>query len=69
MTKSVIIESVRGIASIQLDDVLLRDRCIFLCEEVTTDSCNELIKELLYLESTDNESPINLFINSRSGCI
>ena len=69
MTKSVLIESVRGIVPVHLDDVFLRDRCIFLCEEVTTDSCNELIKQLLYLEKTDDVSPINLFINSPGGSV
>ena len=69
MTKSLIFESVRGLSAIQLDDVLFKDRCIFLCEEVTTDSCNRLIKELLYLESKDNTSPINLFINSPGGSV
>ncbi len=69
MSKSVIIESVRGLVPLALDDVLLRDRCIFLCDEVTTESCNELIKELLYLESVDNKSPINLFINSPGGSV
>ncbi len=69
MAKSVIIESVRGLVPIPLDDVLLKDRNIFLCEEVTAESCNELIKELLFMESEDDSKPINLFINSPGGSV
>ncbi|MCR5511925.1 MAG: ATP-dependent Clp protease proteolytic subunit [Lachnospiraceae bacterium] len=69
MARSVIMESVRGLVPIHLDDVLMRDRNIFLCDEVTSESCNEIIKELLYMESVDDGKPINLFINSPGGSV
>ena len=68
MSKSnVIYESVRGIQAIPIEDAFLRDRKIFLVGEVNDESCNELIKQLLYMESEDNTSPITLFINSPGG--
>ncbi len=63
----VIYESVRGVQSIQIEDDFLRDRKIFLVGEVNDESCNELIKQLLYMESDDNTRPITLFINSPGG--
>ncbi len=69
MARSVIMESVRGLVPIHLDDVLMRDRNIFLCDEVTSESSSEIIKELLYMESVDEGKPINLFINSPGGSV
>ena len=63
----VIYESVRGIQSIQIEDDFLRNRKVFLVGEVNDDSCNELIKQLLYMEGEDNTKPITLFINSPGG--
>ncbi len=63
----VIFESVRGIQSISIEDAFLRDRKIFLVGEVNDESCNELIKQLLYMEGEDNTRPIILFINSPGG--
>ncbi|MCR4788777.1 MAG: ATP-dependent Clp protease proteolytic subunit [Lachnospiraceae bacterium] len=66
---NIIYESVRGITPISIDDVMLRNRKIFLVGDVSETSCNELIKELLYLESEDNTQPITLFINSPGGSV
>ena len=62
-----IIETVRGIQAVPVDDVLLRDRKLFLTGPVTDESCNALISNLLYLESEDSSSPITLVINSPGG--
>lgn len=51
---------------------LLKDRIIFVGGyegEVTTDSANLLIAQLLYLESEDKEKEINLYINSPGGMV
>ncbi len=64
---NVIFESVNGFQPIPIDSVFLKDRKIFLVGEVNDESCNELIKELLYMESEDNTLPITLFINSPGG--
>ena len=51
---------------------LLRDRIIFVGGwegELTTDSANVLIAQLLYLESEDPGKDINLYINSPGGMV
>ncbi len=63
----ILIESVRGIANMPIDSVFLKDRKVFLVGEVTDSVCNNLIKELLYLEAEDNTKPITLYINSPGG--
>ena len=60
---NVILESVRGLSPIPIEDVFLRDRKIFLVGEVNDESCNEL----LYMEAEDDTKPITLFINSPGG--
>ncbi len=51
---------------------LLKDRIIFVGGyegEVTTDSANILIAQLLYLDAEDHERDINLYINSPGGMV
>ena len=51
---------------------LLKERIIFVGGyegEFTTDSANNLIAQLLYLESDDNTKDINLYINSPGGMV
>lgn len=51
---------------------LLKDRIIFVGGyegEVTTDSANVLIAQLLYLDSEDSSKDINLYINSPGGMV
>jgi ATP-dependent Clp protease protease subunit len=64
---NVILESGRGINAVPIEDVLLKSRKIFLVGEVNDESCNTLIKELLYMESEDDTKPITLYINSPGG--
>lgn len=64
---NIILDSVRGPQPVPIDDVFLKNRKIFLVGEVNDASCNNLIKQLLYLEAEDNTQPITLFINSPGG--
>lgn len=51
---------------------LLKDRIIFIGGfegEITTDSANVLIAQLLYLESDDSTKDINIYINSPGGMV
>ena len=66
---NVIYESVRGMQAIPIEDAFLRDRKIFLVGEVNDESCNEIIKQLMYMESQDNTCPITLYINSPGGSV
>ncbi len=64
---NVIYESVRGMQVIPIEDAFLRDRKIFLVGEVNDESCNQLIKQLLFMEAEDDTRPIFLYINSPGG--
>lgn len=46
---------------------LMMDRIIFFGTEVNSDTCNIVNAQLLYLENTDPESPITMYINSPGG--
>lgn len=47
---------------------LLKDRIIMCCGEITDESANIIVAQLLYLDSL-NADPINLYINSPGGSI
>ena len=66
---NIIFESVNGLNTVPIDDVFLRDRKLFLNDEVSADSCNDLIKKMMYLESQDNTKPVTLFCNSPGGSV
>lgn len=66
----VIVESSRGYEALELRDKLLSDsREIFLTEAVNADSCNSLITQLMYLDRTDPDAEITLYINSPGGSV
>ena len=48
---------------------LLKDRIIFLGEEVTDVSANVIVAQLLFLESEDPKKDIRLYINSPGGSV
>jgi len=48
---------------------LLKDRIIFLGDEVTDDTANLIIAELLFLEAQNPEQDIQLYINSPGGSV
>ena len=48
---------------------ILKDRIIFLGEEVNHQSANSIVAQLLYLESEDPKKDIYLYINSPGGSV
>lgn len=48
---------------------LLKDRIIFLGEEVNEQTANLIVAQLLFLASEDSEKDINLYINSPGGSV
>lgn len=48
---------------------LLKDRIIFLAEEVSSVTAQLVIAQMLYLASEDSQKDINLYINSPGGSI
>lgn len=48
---------------------LLKDRIVFLGDEVSSDLSNVVIAQLLFLANEDAETPIHLYINSPGGSV
>lgn len=48
---------------------LLEDRIVFLGTEVTSDSANSIVAQLLYLQSADPKADVHLYINSPGGSV
>lgn len=65
----VIEQTGRGERSYDIYSRLLKDRIIFLGEEVTDVSANLIVAELLFLESEDPNKDIQLYINSPGGSV
>ncbi|MCA9531180.1 MAG: ATP-dependent Clp protease proteolytic subunit [Myxococcales bacterium] len=59
----------RGERDWELFSRLLKDRIIFLGTEVEDDVANEIIAQMLFLESEDPDKDITLYINSPGGVI
>ena len=65
----VIEQTNHGERSYDIYSRLLKDRIIFLGEEVTDVSANIVVAQLLFLESEDPGKDINLYINSPGGSV
>ena len=59
----------KGERSYDIYSRLLKDRIIFLGEEVNQASANTIVAELLFLEAEDPDKEIYLYINSPGGSI
>ena len=65
----VIEQTSRGERSYDIYSRLLKDRIIFLGEEVTDVSANIVVAQLLFLEADDPNKDIQLYINSPGGSV
>lgn len=65
----VIEQTSRGERSYDIYSRLLKDRIIFLGEEVTDVSASVVIAQMLFLEAEDPEKDIHLYINSPGGSV
>lgn len=65
----VIEQTSRGERSYDIYSRLLKDRIIFLAEDVNSASASTVVAQLLYLESEDPNKEIYLYINSPGGSI
>lgn len=65
----VIEQTSRGERSYDIFSRLLKDRIIFLGEQVDSSSASVVIAQMLFLESEDPEKEIHLYINSPGGSI
>ena len=60
-------ESNRGERAFDIYSMLLRQRIIFLGQEVDDQVANLIISQMLYLEAVDRDRDISLYINSPGG--
>ena len=64
---TVLDQSARGERAFDIYSLLLRERIVFLGQEVDDQIANLLVAEILYLDSTDPGKDIFLYINSPGG--
>ena len=65
----VIEQSSRGERAYDIYSRLLKDRIIFMGEQVVDSMANILIAQMLFLESEDPDKDINVYINSPGGSV
>jgi ATP-dependent Clp protease protease subunit len=64
---TVLDQTSRGDRAYDIFSLLLRERIVFLGQEVDDQIANLLVAEILYLEADDPEKDIHLYINSPGG--
>lgn len=69
MIPTVIEQSGRGERAFDIYSRLLRERIIFLGQQVDADVANLIVAQMLFLEAEDPEKDIYLYINSPGGSV
>jgi ATP-dependent Clp protease protease subunit len=69
LVPTVIEQTGRGERAFDIYSRLLKERVIFLVGEVTEQSANLLVAQLLFLESDNPDKDISLYINSPGGSV
>jgi ATP-dependent Clp protease, protease subunit len=69
MIPTVIESSGRGDRAFDIYSRLLRERIVFLGQQVTDELANSVVAQLLFLEAEDPEKDIYLYINSPGGSV
>jgi ATP-dependent Clp protease protease subunit len=69
MIPTVIETSGRGERAFDIYSRLLRERIVFLGQQVTDELANVIVAQLLFLEAEDPEKDIYLYINSPGGSV
>ena len=65
----VVEQTARGERSYDIYSRLLQDRIVLLGGEVTDDSANSIVAQLLFLQSQDVKKEISMYINSPGGSV
>ena len=65
----VVEQTARGERSYDIYSRLLQDRIVLLGGEVTDESANLIVAQLLFLQSQDAKKPINMYVNSPGGSV
>lgn len=65
----VVDQTANGERSYDIYSRLLEDRIIFLSGEITDETANSIVAQLIFLEGKDPEKDISLYINSPGGSV
>jgi ATP-dependent Clp protease protease subunit len=65
----VVEQSARGERAYDIYSRLLKDRIIFISDEITDQIANVVIAQMLFLEKEDPDADIDLYINSPGGSV
>jgi len=69
MYRTIVEESTKNIIIMDVFSKLAQERIIFIDGEITDIMANEVIAQMLYLDSKDKNKPINIYINTIGGSI
>lgn len=65
---NIIKETARGYSALNITDVLLNKRKVFITDEITPELCNEVIQQLMVLDE-ESQDEITVYINSPGGSV
>jgi ATP-dependent Clp protease protease subunit len=66
---TVLLPDAKDLRSVDIDARLMQDRVLYLGDQVNSETANDLVKKLLWLERADPKAPITLYINSPGGSV
>lgn len=69
VTPYILEERTMNMTQMDIFSRLMQDRIIFFGETVTSDVCNIVVSQLLFMESVDNTAPVTMYINSGGGSV
>jgi ATP-dependent Clp protease, protease subunit len=69
LVPTVVEKSGNGERAYDIYSRLLKERLVILCGQVTEESANLIIAQLLFLQSEDSDKDIDLYINSPGGVV
>ncbi len=65
--RTIVEERQRNVAIMDVFSKLVQERIIFIDDVIDDDLANGVIAQMLYLDSLDQEKPINIYINTPGG--
>lgn len=69
ITPYILEERTMNVTQMDIFSRLMSDRIIFFGETVTSDVCNIVVSQLLFMENVNDEAPITMYINSGGGSV
>lgn len=67
MSIPVLLKGSSGISQVSMEAEHMSKRRLFIVGDITEDSASDFMKQVMYLNTEDSDSPISVFINSSGG--